>query len=367
MKVVIFTAHYGNGHMIVASQLRDYFKSRGDEVEIHNPHMETSKPLTKISETIYAEMFSKRASNKYLKGMYGLTFEMFGNKNTQVFSRYGSHQISKTIKRVKPDLIITTFPFHHRKFDAPVVTIITDYGFSKVWYNKNINHYLVGSEEVKHELEKYVDSDMISVIGIPVNYRYVQTNEATTPKTIMFNLGALGIVNKERIVKQITELHLLGLNIEVICGKNKKIQNYLGQFYKDIENIKIHGYVTDMYNVYDRCDLIITKAGGITISESISCEVPLIINETTSLSGQEQMNVEFINKNRIGLTTDEDGITNQVEYMLGNPEIYVDCVNNMRDIKEKYQTSCDETTLDFVRDMWSHEWVKPDQDHDDEK
>ncbi len=351
MRVLIFTAKYGNGHMVVANELKNYFESRGDEVFVRNPHLEYNKPVTTLAEKMYANVFSKRASNKYLKGIYGLSFEMFGNRHTNIFSRYGSREMTKIIKQTNPDIVIMTFPFHNKKFTMPVISVITDYGFSKIWYSKNIDHYIVGCEEVKEELMKYTDAENIHVAGIPVNYRFAQTNNHKEVKRVVINLGALGGSEKEKIVKIITSLHLQNITVEVVCGKNRKMYNYLSRLYNGIDRVIIHAYVNNMYEIYRRSDLIISKAGGITIAEAISCELPLIINDTISLSGQEGMNIDFINEYQIGICCEEAEIVKNVRFYLENPEEYQKAILNMRKIKRTYEQTYDTTSLDIVRDL----------------
>ncbi len=351
MRVLIFTAKYGNGHMVVANELKNYFESRGDEVFVRNPHMEYNKPVTTLAEKMYANVFSKRANNKYLKGIYGLSFEMFGNRHTSIFSRYGRREMTKIIKQTNPDLVIMTFPFQNKKFDVPVISVITDYGFSKIWYSKNIDHYIVGCDEVKEELLKYTDVDNVHVAGIPVNYRFSQVNNQTHVRRVVINLGALGGSEKEQIVKLITSLHLLDLTVEVVCGRNRKMYNYLNRLYGGINKILIHSYVNNMYEIYQRCDLIVSKAGGITIAEAISCELPLVINDTISLSGQEAMNIDFINEYEIGRCCSEDEIIKNIRYYLDNPEKYQESIMNMRKIKQTYEKTYDTTSLDIVRDL----------------
>lgn len=356
MRVLIFTAKYGNGHMVVANEIKEYFENEGDEVIVRNPHMEYNKQVTTIAEKMYANVFSKRANNKYLKGIYGLSFEMFGNRHTNIFSRYGRREMTKIIKQTQPDLVIMTFPFQNKKFNMPVVSVITDYGFSKIWYSKNVDHYVVGCDEVKNELSKYVNIDNIHVAGIPVNNRFEQVNNQTEVKRVVINLGALGSSDKETIVKMITSLHLLNLTVEVVCGKNKKMYNYLNRLYGGINKIVIHSYVNNMYDVYKRSDLIVSKAGGITIAESISCELPLVINDTISLSGQEGMNIDFINEYKIGRCCNEDELLENIKYYLDNPKEYRRSVKNMREIKKKYKETYNLTGLDIIRDL-----VKNDQ------
>ena len=51
-------------------------------------------------------------------------------------------------------------------------------------------------------------------------------------------------------------------------------------------------------------DVIITKPGGISITEAMACRLPIVIREY--LPGQEERNTEFLLNNNLGIYTAED-------------------------------------------------------------
>ncbi len=104
----------------------------------------------------------------------------------------------------------------------------------------------------------------------------------------------------------------------IITGNNRKLYKRLND-YGSFENITVIGYTTDMARIMAESDLILSKAGGATIFEAISLELPLLIK--ASEVGQEDNNVQFIKANGIGdsIDVDED-VVGKLSVILSNEE-----------------------------------------------
>ena len=65
-----------------------------------------------------------------------------------------------------------------------------------------------------------------------------------------------------------------GITATVITGKNRKAYEAFQGKYEDIE---VLGYTENISKYMKEADLVITKAGGITLFELIHCQVPLFV------------------------------------------------------------------------------------------
>jgi processive 1,2-diacylglycerol beta-glucosyltransferase len=63
--------------------------------------------------------------------------------------------------------------------------------------------------------------------------------------------------------------------------------------------ILIYGFVDNMDDFMDAADIIITKPGGITTSESLAKRLPMIL--TTPIPGHEERNAEFLQNNGVAM------------------------------------------------------------------
>ena len=83
------------------------------------------------------------------------------------------------------------------------------------------------------------------------------------------------------------------LQIIVVCGKNKRLYEW---FIKNKAKFKkpifIFEYIEYIHKIMDFPDIIITKGGGITISEALAKGLCIIV--TSPIPGQEERNVEHL-------------------------------------------------------------------------
>lgn len=338
MRILIFTANYGNGHRSVAGACQSYFSNNNDEVIVENPHHQFCKPLTIMVEKLYLNVFNKWANIGVINKLYGWSFETFGNNHTSIFSKYGSRTMQKMVAEIKPDLVILTFPFYCRDLGVPTYSIITDYGFSNIWYSKNVEKYLVASTSVRDDLLALTAEQNIYMTGIPVGLEFENDNQNKAIKKVALNLGAVGGGRSSVVIALVNDILDLGLEVELICGNNKSLYQKLTLNFEVDNRVIVHSYINDVYNVYRRCDVLVSKAGGVTVAEAINCEIPLIINESSSLAGQEQLNIDYILKFDIGTACDDKQIVKQLQSYKNDPQLFQAKVQNMKALKEIYRS-----------------------------
>src|SRR5699024_6141719 len=141
----------------------------------------------------------------------------------------------------------------------------------------------------------------IFITGIPLSPEFDQDNESQELKSILFNLGARGQVKILDVKKWIDYSLNKNLKVSVLCGKNEEIYEGLKIIYED--EIKIYPFTDKVPEILKENDVVITKAGGLSVTESIMSETPIIINLDQSLKGQEKTNYDYIVENDLGITT----------------------------------------------------------------
>jgi len=81
----------------------------------------------------------------------------------------------------------------------------------------------------------------------------------------------------------------------VVCGKNKRMIRKIESLKPKINKpLKCFGYVDNVDELMGVSNLLITKPGGITITETLLKGVPMIIYNT--VKGQESRNYRFLIK-----------------------------------------------------------------------
>lgn len=217
-------------------------------------------------------------------------------------------KVKDILRREKPDLIICThgFPslFINRlkesgECNVPAVNIYTDFFINDVWGRSHIDYHLVPSVKIKKELSaKYhVDSNRIFVTGIPISGKFLERNrcengEPAEPFQILLSGGSVGLGNLAEMLKE--EAGELDCRVKVLCGANKKLYEEINRIPGDFA--EAYPYIAskeEMNRIYENSDAIISKPGGVTISEAIRKDLPIFIS--SALPGQEQINLQLLN------------------------------------------------------------------------
>jgi len=98
------------------------------------------------------------------------------------------------------------------------------------------------------------------------------------------------------------------MRLLVVAGINKKLFKILNKK-RFTKNVHVFGYVEHIDKLMTVSDMIITKPGGITTSEALAKNVPMIIIKP--LPGQEQNNTKFLLK--MGVAEKADSVKQTVE------------------------------------------------------
>jgi processive 1,2-diacylglycerol beta-glucosyltransferase len=191
-----------------------------------------------------------------------------------------------------------------KKIASRLITVITDFGVHDFWMSFQTDNYIVGTQYTRMQLmEAGVKDEKILVWGIPVEEKFFQRYErkALAKKigvgpekfTVLISTGSFGLGIIEKAVKALyPHVQLL-----VVCANNIRLFKRLERL--GLGGVKIYGFVPNIEELMAVSDLIITKPGGLTISECLSTEiVPVFI---TAIYGQESENLDVLLNMGIGL------------------------------------------------------------------
>ncbi|HEK9100151.1 UDP-glucuronosyltransferase [Bacillus pfraonensis] len=259
-------------------------------------------------------------SNVYLKWIkefpdfYNWIYQNSVYKNVEENKRYRLYELlfvpfmRKLLRDKQPDLIICThalpsYVLNYLKekgeLKTPVINVYTDYFIHSCWGIKNIDFHFVPSHHMKEFLKnKGISNEKIFITGIPIHKKIKKQKEhivkfTSSALSVLITGGSLGVGAIEDLIHKIgteTKIHFY-----VLCGKNDNLYQKLQQLQRD--NITPLKYITcreKMNKLYDQIDAIVTKPGGVTISESLFKRKPIFIYHV--LPGQEEINLQQLKK-----------------------------------------------------------------------
>lgn len=316
-KIVVTYASAGAGHFKAAEAVFDYLKDvcKDKDVEIVDI-------LDKTSATFrFSYIAGYNFIVRHCTYIWSLIFRLTYHKNLHrvirplisLINRLNSRKFLEFLIRENPQYIISThfFPSEiaaglkaRNKISSGIISIVTDFVVHPLWICEGTDAYIVASDLTKEDLlSKGVGEDRIKVKGIPVNQKFLNNPEKDNLRrklnienkfTILLVTGSFGIGPIERIV----ELLRKDIQVLAVCANNYALYSRLKA--KAYPSVFVFGVAGNMEELMSVSDIIITKAGGLTISEMLIKElVPVFIS---SIPGQETGNAEILKKYGIGIT-----------------------------------------------------------------
>ncbi|TEB04415.1 Processive diacylglycerol beta-glucosyltransferase [Pelotomaculum schinkii] len=308
-KILILYASYGDGHVQVSKALQQRFLERG----LHNVLMldlyANAHPLMD-AVTRFAYLMSCSFCPKLYGWSYYLTQNM-QHKWTPVnfLNTFGIGALREIIRVERPDAVINTFPMavmaELRKqtgLQIPIFTVLTDFVLHDRWIHQEIDHYFVANEELKTAIiNKGIPAERVKVSGIPLRKAFCQTYNKNqlflryglepSKKIVLIMAGAYGVMrNLKKICRALLDLE--DIQILLVCGKNQALKERIEASFAQKPNIYIFGFVEHIQELMSISSCMITKAGGITLSEALSLQLPVIVFRP--LPGQEKENAYFL-------------------------------------------------------------------------
>lgn len=343
-KILILYATAGIGHKKASIAVKKAFEEmvpEGVEVTIADS-LELARPFfKKFYLDIYLFMVGK------LPTFWGVMYYLTDNKFVHLFVMWlrkfhnwlMSGKLRMHLIDTQPDVIISTHFFASEVIAAMkrsgairsrLITVVTDYRLHSWWVNKGTDRYVVGGEEAKGDLIRWgVDASAVDVLGIPVEPVFtkpldkgmVRRNFGLTDgiPTILVISGGFGVGPIAEII-QATEEIKAPAEILAVCGHNedlaKRLQAMKGSFRHATQ---VFGFVQNVYEFMEAADILISKSGGITVSESLAKDLPLVV--ISPIIGQETRNCDFLISNgaavRANNVSDLKGI---LEDLAAHPE-----------------------------------------------
>ena len=369
-KVLIMSASTGGGHNRAAKAMKDEIEKKCiDGEHITCEIIDSLKLINTTMDKIISSGYEKSAkyTPKAWGGVYKMSDANIVSKHEykgNLFNTLLASKLKKLLKERKPDLIIGTHPFpmialstlkkkypYRNAFNSffvpPLISVLTDYTAHSTYIQDEIDYYIAGDEYVKEVLiSESVDGDKIKPYGIPVEKSFLEHREksvvleelglAPDKFTVLLMGGSFGAGNIKDTLKELLEIDR-GFQIIVITGRNETLKEKLEKSLEkhDIDkNISILGFTQDMNDILSAVDIIVSKPGGLTTTECLLKELPMII--PYYIPGQEEENMDFLSNCGAALRTSKKfTISVLLKVLIDNPTRMELLKNNIKSIKKQ--------------------------------
>lgn len=376
-KVLIMSASTGGGHNRAARAIKEELESRTiDNMSIECEIVDSLKLVNNTMDKVISRGYEKSAlyTPKAYGSVYRFSETTIASKNefktnplTSLMARKFKHLLNEST----PDLIIGTHPFpmialstlkknnnihslsrsesfyKSTKVDIPpMISVLTDYTTHSTWIQNEIDYYIVGHEYVK-ELLVYegVDSEKVKAFGIPVEKSFLSHRDRETvltelglsPEklTVLLMGGSFGAGNIKETLEDLIAIDR-DFQILVITGINEHLKDKLSKMLDSTihnKNICLLGYTNKMNDILASIDVLISKPGGLTTTEALLNDVPMIV--PYFIPGQEEENLDFLTNCGAALrTTKKYSLPVLLKVLIDDPSRLDNLRKNIKSIRK---------------------------------
>ena len=344
MKILIFYAAYGGGHLSAAKSINQYINENYKNVETRlvDCIKYINKGIDKVTTLAYKEMAKKAPwawGKIYNQSQQGMMAHISNGTNKLM-----SIKLNKLFDEYNPDIVISTHPFGVQmtsylkskgKTNCKIASIMTDFASHDQWLvgSDYIDYIFVSHEGMKKEIiKKGISESKIYATGIPLSNKFLQHFDKRkikssfdldfNKKTILFFGGGEFGLGKDmtlKILKAFIDNIENDFQIVAISGKNEKMQQSFFNLVGSNPNVQVYGYTDEVPELMSISDLVVTKPGGLTITESLASGLPIIV--INPIPGQEVENAEFLEKQGVAVWIRKtENPEEAVADLLSNPE-----------------------------------------------
>ncbi len=187
-----------------------------------------------------------------------------------------------------------------------LAVVLTDYDCYPVWARPEVDLYLLPHEDLTEPfLARGVAEDRLAVTGIPIGSGF---EDMSADRSALSELG----LDRERPTALVigggvgagplreAAMAALGMphwNVILVCGLNETLRRAMIPEAQDHpERLRVLGYRTDLPGILAASDVLVTKGGGLTLTEALASGKRAVV--LPSLPGQEKANIAFMESRR---------------------------------------------------------------------
>jgi processive 1,2-diacylglycerol beta-glucosyltransferase len=339
MRVLILTASYGSGHNEAARSLAAGFAARGVDAIVVDHFRELVHPVfERATRGLYMALL--RHAPMLWSAAYALG-DWMSSDSPLAFgvTRLGAPRLAALLERVRPDAVVSVHATPAAALSTlaaeglrvpPHTTVVTDFVAHSQWIARGIDRYCVAADEVGHEfVARGIPRERVRVTGVPIRATFARAVDAgaaraalglrTGAPVVLVMAGSHGRVGRLPEIVRALVRRPGPMQAIVVAGRDAALAERLRRRAAGTA-IRVLGYAEDVRTLMAAADLLVTKAGGMTLAEALAAEVPLLLYG--SLPGQERRNERFASRAGVALAArSRRELARLLDRALGEPEL----------------------------------------------
>ena len=317
-KFLILSCNTGQGHNSCAQALKEDIEAQGDVCAIQDTLAFISKEFSEFVCTWFVRLY-RHAPGFWKKG-YAFSEKHAGlmKDAAKVFHALlrGGDKLLACIQEGDYDVVICTHDFSAIMLtqvldkcppDLRTAFVATDYTCYPGIEQSRLDYYFVPAQSVAQiYASRFAPGTKIFPSGIPVRRSIRQGEDpfrareklgiGQNQKHLLVMCGSMGCGPMEKVVSLLSTAKPEDMIVTVVCGTNQPLYEKLQREFRTQPTMNILGY-TDQISAYmDAADLLLTKPGGLSVSEALVKGLPMVLID--AVAGCEEYNMAFLTGNR---------------------------------------------------------------------
>ncbi|WP_369409298.1 MGDG synthase family glycosyltransferase [Deinococcus arboris] len=304
LRALIVSASFGSGHHQANGALDAALRGRG--VTLDARHADLLKYMSPPERIITAGTYDLWV--RHMPGVYRRFYEWTDNDHAptaQAFGWLGYRAMRRDVQELRPEAVVSSYPTPvaladnvRRRTGAEFLNglVVTDYRVHQHWARAEADLLMVPSEEAREQMIRArIPPERVEVTGIPIARIYrdligadraaLRQKHGLDPDLPLILLSAGGTGSYRAQGRVLAELANLGVRVQVLV-----LAGADGHGVAQLGGATLHrlGFTTSFPELLAAADLVVGKAGGLTVAEATTLGVPMIVH--APIPGQEEYN-----------------------------------------------------------------------------
>ncbi len=317
-RVLILSASVGTGHLRAAEAVELALRQVAPDAEVRN--LDAFSLATPLFRVLYADAY--RVAVRRWPALVGLLYDQVDKpvrwgdstmyKMQMWFEAVNLGRLQRLLLAEPWDLVVNTFFVsadvvarlrRQGRFTAPQVLVTTDFETHRNWASQPCDHYFTATEEGARYLECFgVPPGRASATGVPIHPVFAEPKDPAECRArlglsgdrpvLLLLCGGEGAVPVEAPFRALLELEG-PIDLVAVTGRNARARRRLEQVAPPARHrTHVLGYTDRMDELLAAADLVVTKPGGLTVSEALARGAGLVL--INPVPGQEERNSDFL-------------------------------------------------------------------------
>ena len=307
-RALVVYSRVGGGHLSAARAIAyELESSEGCAVGLVDAYVECGRFPVTLFPAAYARLARHHPtlwSTIYIASSKGLDPEIALGP----FLREGFRRV---LRERQPDVVVSVLPGVNgllaeaaKQCGARVEVVLTDWhSVHRFWQARGVHHYTAPTDSARLDCIRFgAPPEAVDVVGVPIRREFAgqagadrahllaQIGLEPDRLTVLAMVGAEGSPRARRNIARLARLEQ-NVQLVVVCGHN-------GELRRDVQRLPARvpvsalGFVDNVAELMQAADVVVTKAGGLTLAEAFACHAPVVVHDV--LPGQEAGNLEYV-------------------------------------------------------------------------